>query len=91
VARKRAKIIISGVVHGVGFRFFTLAEARALSIDGTVRNIPGGVEVFADGEESALAAFIQVLRVGPRMAHVASFNITWLESENTFPGFSIIH
>jgi acylphosphatase len=91
VARKRAKIMINGVVQGVGFRFFALAEARSLSIDGTVRNLHGGVEVFAEGEESALAAFMQVLRVGPRMAHVSSFEIAWLEPENTFQGFSIIH
>lgn len=91
MARKRAKIIVSGVVQGVGFRFFALAEARSLSVDGTVRNIPGGVEVCAEGEESALAAFLQILRVGPRHAHISSIDIVWLEPENIFQGFSIIH
>jgi acylphosphatase len=91
VARKRIKIIITGVVHGVGFRYFTLAQARSLSLDGTVRNIPAGVEVYAEGEESLLAEFMQALRVGPSFAHVASLDFTRFEPENIFEGFSIIH
>ncbi len=32
----RAKIMVSGVVQGVGFRFFTLRSAQALGLTGYV-------------------------------------------------------
>lgn len=89
--RKKAKILISGIVHGVGFRYFTLNLAQSLSIDGSVRNVTEGVEVLAEGEEQALAVFLQQLRIGPRFAHVSDMTIEWLEPDNLFQGFFITY
>ncbi|MDZ7315597.1 MAG: acylphosphatase [candidate division KSB1 bacterium] len=90
--RVKAIIRISGVVQGVGFRFFTWRKALELGIDGTVENtIDGGVEVVAEGEESKLKQFIEALRVGPRWAHVTAVDVEWAPPDNQFQGFSIIH
>lgn len=57
---------ITGVVQGVGFRFWTCRVADQLGIRGTVRNCPdGSVEVLAVGSAPALRDFEARLRKGP--------------------------
>ena len=68
-----ARFIVSGRVQGVGFRFFTLREARALGLSGFVRNQPDGtVEVVAEGSTKVLAALEERLREGPAFADVVA-------------------
>ena len=56
------KVIFSGRVQGVGFRYTTMSIAGDFQISGYVRNIPGGdVELFAQGDESEVDAFVDVL------------------------------
>ncbi|NIR60559.1 MAG: acylphosphatase, partial [Gammaproteobacteria bacterium] len=46
---------ITGMVQGVGFRWWTRSQAEALGLRGTVRNCAdGSVEVVAAGEVGAL-------------------------------------
>jgi acylphosphatase len=46
------KFVVSGRVQGVGFRYFVVREAEALSLAGWVRNLPDGrVEVLASGDD----------------------------------------
>ena len=57
----------------MGFRWFVLREGGALSLDGTVRNLPDGrVEVVARGEAAVLDDLAARLRRGPRGARVSS-------------------
>jgi acylphosphatase len=57
---------LSGLVQGVGFRWFVREKARRLGLSGWVRNLPdGSVEVLASGEESQLELLKEQLRVGP--------------------------
>ncbi len=63
--------IISGVVQGVGFRFFAQRTARALGITGYVKNLRNArVEVFAVGSAEQLDALRGQLERGPRGAQV---------------------
>jgi acylphosphatase len=63
--------VVEGVVQGVGFRWATVRQARALGLKGEVRNLPDGrVEVVAEGEESRLARLQAWLAHGPPGAHV---------------------
>jgi acylphosphatase len=69
----RAGWIVSGVVQGVGFRYFVQRRAVELGIRGWVRNLPDGrVEVAASGNEGQLVTLEQYLEAGPRHSHVES-------------------
>lgn len=67
----RRRYLVSGLVQGVGFRYFTADRARRQGIDGWVRNLPDGrVEIDAEGEPDALRQFEDDVRRGPRGASV---------------------
>jgi acylphosphatase len=62
---------IAGRVQGVGYRFFAEAAARRLGLKGYVRNLDDGrVEVYAIGDDRALARLKEQLAVGPRAGRV---------------------
>ena len=62
----KIKIIVSGRVQGVGFRYSTQTLAKKLGIKGQVwNNDDGTVEILAQAEKSSqLILFIQKLRQG---------------------------
>lgn len=67
----RRRIVVSGRVQGVGFRWFVSRQAKSLGIAGWVRNNPDGtVELEAEGEVDALDKLEAALRQGPRLADV---------------------
>jgi acylphosphatase len=73
MANKTLVAVVSGLVQGVGFRWATVRQARALGLRGVVRNLADGrVEVEAEGEESRLARLQAWLAQGPAGAHVRS-------------------
>jgi acylphosphatase len=70
MANKTLVAIVDGMVQGVGFRYATVRQARALGLTGTVRNLADGrVEVVAEGEEQRLAR-LQGWLAGPPHARV---------------------
>jgi acylphosphatase len=77
----RVHVIVSGLVQGVGFRYFTARQARALDLTGFVRNLPDGrVEVVAEGVRGALETFVAAVREGPPGAVVRDVRVEWTES-----------
>ncbi len=69
---KAIRLLIGGLVQGVGFRFFTVRVAKNLGIRGYVRNLPDGrVETVAAGPAGKLQAFIDQVRGGPSGAWVS--------------------
>jgi acylphosphatase len=65
------RFVVSGVVQGVGFRWFVARHARALGLGGYARNLPDGrVEVVTGGAGDALARLEELLRAGPAHAKV---------------------
>lgn len=59
MAPVRHRYYFRGRVQGVGFRFTTHRIAREHAVGGSVRNLEDGrVEVVAEGEPGAVAAFI---------------------------------
>ena len=63
------RFVVTGVVQGVGFRWFVSREASRLGISGRVWNCTDGdVEIIAHhADEARLAAFLQALWTGPGM------------------------
>ncbi len=56
------RLLITGIVQGVGFRPFIHRVAEKYGLDGFVRNVGGSeVEVVVCGEPSAIAGFIESL------------------------------
>ena len=52
--RERRRVVFSGRVQGVGFRFTCQSLARGFDVAGYVRNLADGrVELVAEGEPSA--------------------------------------
>jgi acylphosphatase len=73
MANKTLVAVVDGVVQGVGFRWATVRQARALRLTGMVRNlVDGRVQVLAEGEEEKLARLRAWLCHGPAGAHVRS-------------------
>ena len=67
----RLHVRITGVVQGVGFRWFARERARRLGLAGWVRNLPdGSVEVLAEGPPGQLDLLLGELHRGPSGAQV---------------------
>lgn len=79
-----------GRVQGVGFRWSTTQRARALDLQGTVRNrSDGAVEVHAAGELQDLESLRSWLQEGPRAAEVE--RVREIPAKEELPsGFQIV-
>ena len=72
-ARQARRFFVSGMVQGVGFRYYAQHAAQRLVLAGYVRNcLDGRVEAYAVGTGEQLAAFQTALKQGPRGAAVQS-------------------
>jgi acylphosphatase len=86
----RVRILISGRVQGVAYRYFAEKYAAAYDITGWVRNLfDGSVEVLAEGDRAKLDLFLARLKEGPRMARVEGFDVNWESFTGEFPDFRI--
>ncbi len=86
------RFIISGLVQGVGYRYFVLRAAARHQVFGTVRNLPDErVEVFAEGDRETMDEFKNDLATGPTMAEVTEIEETDVEVTGRFREFRIDH
>ena len=70
-AKIARRYFVSGIVQGVGFRYFTQDEAERLKLSGYVRNLRDGrVEIYAIGPPENLSRLRTLLERGPRGAMV---------------------
>jgi len=73
MVRSAMRLTVTGRVQGVGYRAWALAQARALGLEGWVRNRrDGAVEALALGPDAALSAFAAACERGPPHAAVLS-------------------
>lgn len=80
---------VTGRVQGVGFRYFAERAARELGVTGWVRNRPDGtVESVAEGEDEAVARYLDRLRQGPRGGEVEQLTVEEIPPRG-FPGFEV--
>jgi acylphosphatase len=67
------RYFVSGMVQGVGYRYFARQLAQRLGIAGYVKNLRDGrVEVYVTGPASTLASIRTELERGPNGASVSS-------------------
>ncbi len=71
------RIIVSGVVQGVGYRFFAVRVANELRIKGWVKNLMNGdVEVVAIAPSSEVFdEFLKKLSAGPSTGRVTNLKV----------------
>jgi len=75
--RMQIHAFISGKVQGVGFRNFTMRNARRIGgINGYVKNLDDGrVELVAEGNKFDLDKLVRMIKRGPRAANVKNVKI----------------
>jgi acylphosphatase len=84
------RFYFSGLVQGVGFRYFTQRAAARHQVRGYVRNLGDGrVEAFAQGSEKAVEAFKHDLTAGPRFSRVDDVEEIVLEPTAEYSTFRI--
>ena len=87
------KIIVSGIVQGVGFRPLTFRVAKKNNIKGTVQNIGGMVEIIAQSSNGDFENFLYDLQHAEcEGCEIINIEITDITSETTesFDQFKII-
>lgn len=68
---KTIRLIISGMVQGIGYRKWFLKEAEKLGITGWVKNRDdGSVEAVVSGSKKSIETLAARARIGPPMARV---------------------
>ncbi len=88
--RKRAHLVYSGNVQGVGFRLTAEETAREFGVVGWVKNIRDGrVELVVEGEKQALADFLSAIRTGPMRNFIRQVEVTWNTPTDDFDDFEI--
>lgn len=87
---KRVKVRITGVVQGVGFRFFTTRKAQSLGVNGFVKNMTdGSVKIVAEGSEDAVNSLLDEVKTGPRSASVSDVDVEEESYSGEFNGFNV--
>lgn len=87
---KRAKIIVTGLVQGVGYRYFVIRQADNLSLTGYTQNLfTGEVLTEVEGEEALIHELIKQLKIGPMKSHVTNCFVEWSEYKNEFTRFEV--
>ena len=80
--KSQYKIVISGRVQGVGFRYAARDQARNLNLNGWVENLPdGSVLSVINGLEDSCVNFINWCRSGTGYSWVENVKITKMEPE----------
>jgi acylphosphatase len=83
------RLVIRGVVQGVGFRYSMAAQARLLGVTGWVRNRrDGSVEAMIAGDAAQVAEMLAWSRIGPAGAAVDEVMVESASGE--FSGFDLL-
>lgn len=87
---KRAHLLITGQVQGVGYRYSAVIRANQHSLSGWVRNTrEGHVEIVAEGRADDLEDFIGWCRRGPSAAWVKDVQVDLQPATGEFSGFDL--
>jgi len=85
-----AKITVSGLVQGVGYRYFTHKKATDLNLKGYVKNMyNGNVEAEVEGDRESIEILIKEMKTGPRLSRVNDLNVEWKEFTGKYNSFEI--
>ena len=84
------RYVVSGIVQGVGYRYFAQRAAQRLGLIGFARNLADGrVEIIAEGSEEKLTAFGEELQRGPIASRVDGVSESEPAAAEAFTAFTI--
>lgn len=87
---QRIRIIVHGLVQGVGYRYNTRGEASRLGLTGYVENLSNGtVLITAEGSPQVLEQLLTWAQQGPPAARVEAIEVTYEPANGEFGDFSI--
>lgn len=87
---KRAEVLISGRVQGVGFRDFVAEIARELQIRGYVENLESGdVKIVGEADEKIIKKIINEIKAAESPIKVANIKVSYSPSQKEFALFKI--
>ncbi|MCX8179118.1 MAG: carbamoyltransferase HypF [Candidatus Aenigmarchaeota archaeon] len=69
------KIIVNGIVQGVGFRPFVYRLARMFDLKGYVKNTESGVEIVIEGCAQNIEDFLENLKRPPPISKIVSIKV----------------
>jgi acylphosphatase len=85
------KIIVSGRVQGVGYRYYIARIADDLELTGYAKNLfNGDVEIIAEGRKEFLDILAKKAALGPGGAKVNSCKVEWLDFKKKYDKFEIL-
>jgi acylphosphatase len=78
------RVLVSGHVQGVGFRWAVEREAQRLGVAGWVRNLSDGrVEALFEGDQEAIDQVVSFCHRGPDTARVEAVDVNEVEPEGS--------
>jgi acylphosphatase len=85
-----ANMNVTGVVQGVGFRYWCHRKASEYGLSGYVANLPdGSVEIEVEGDRGIVEEFIKTVRLGPTYAHITDLRVEWFDKPKGYRDFRI--
>jgi acylphosphatase len=90
MAKQARRIVVHGMVQGVGFRYFVQRLGKRLGLAGDVRNLPdAAVEIVVEGNAGPMDEFMREVKRGPSMAYVDRLEIHEIAAGGRSPTFTI--
>ncbi len=87
----RLRAVVTGVVQGVGYRWFVIRAARSMELTGFARNLrDGSVEVVAEGTREGLERLLGMLYEGPRASVVKGVDVGWGKATGEYYVFDVL-
>jgi len=87
---KRAHIVYSGHVQGVGFRYAAQDIAMRAGLKGWVKNLEDGrVEIVAEGKEEDIKGFLDKISKGQLGRYIIDTELSWEKPAKEFDDFDI--
>jgi acylphosphatase len=88
---RTVKIIVSGRVQGVAFRYYTRQQALKIGVKGTVRNLPdGSVGIIASGPSELIGELIAWAHKGSPASRVTGVDVQEWGIKSDFDSFRIV-
>jgi acylphosphatase len=92
--RERRRVLFSGRVQGVGFRYTSQSLSAGFAISGYVCNLPDGrVELVSEGDPREIDRFIAAIQaeMGCYIREIQTESDSVWPEDNPLTGFSIRH